>query len=121
MMHLHPQLVAMDRIAADPDYGKTDAIAKGSSAELGKKYADLIVDRLARVARAMATWDDATRASFARAERSLVDVQIKGWRERSAWAAWKKIFSGELPNYGQSLADQRFDRIEQLAAQLLSD
>jgi creatinine amidohydrolase len=120
MMHLHPELVAMDRVAADPDYGATDKIARDSSPQLGRRYAELIVDRLARVARAMPAWDAATRAAFVRAERSLVDAQIEGWRGQTAWAAWKRIFSGELPNYGRWLADQQFDRIEQMAGELLS-
>jgi creatinine amidohydrolase len=119
MMHLAPDLVAMDRIAADPDYGATDKIARGSSAQLGRKYAELIVDRLSRMAREMPSWDATARAAFARAEGALVAAQLKGWREQSAWAAWKKFFSGELSRYGEWLVEQRFDQIEQMAAHLL--
>ena len=53
LWHLHPELVAIERIREDPDYGKTDTIEKGSSPELGQKYADLIIARLAHLATAM--------------------------------------------------------------------
>jgi creatinine amidohydrolase len=119
LMHLHPELSHIERIADDPDYGRTDEIAQGSSAELGRKYTATIVDRLARVATAMVTWDEPTREAFVRAERALVSAQVKGWRLHDAWHAWRKMFSGELVNYGAYLADGRFDEIERMAAQLV--
>jgi len=118
LWHLMPELVAIDRIRTDPDYGKTDTIEKGSSPELGNRYADVIVRRLACLARSMPDWDDATRDAFVRAERALVTAQVKGWRSQHAWAAWRKSFAGELLGYGAMLEAGDFAGIERLAAQL---
>ncbi|MCL5273279.1 MAG: creatininase family protein [Chloroflexi bacterium] len=119
LMHLHPDLVKIERIRTDPDYGRTDAIEKGASAELGRKYASLIVERLAKLARAMPGWDDPTREAFVRAERALISAQVKGWRTRDAWAAWRKTSSGEFTMYGAYLAAGEFERIERMASHLL--
>jgi creatinine amidohydrolase len=115
MLWLFPELVRLDRLRVDPDYGRTDAIEAGSSPELGRVYTELIVTRLARLARAMPEWDAAARAAFVRAERALVSAQVNGWRSNGPWAAWRRMFSGELTGYGQFLPDQRFDRIEEMA------
>lgn len=119
LMHLHPELVCIERIRTDPDYGKTDAIEKGSSQELGKKYADLIIQRMATLTRSMSEWDASTRSAFVRAERAIVSAQVQGWRTEHAWAAWRNIGAKGLTQYGQFLIDQRFSEIEELARQLL--
>ena len=118
LMHLHPELVKLDRIRTDPEYGATDTIEKGSSTALGQRYADVIVERLARVAAAMPDWDAATRTAFVRGERAIVDAQVRGWRREAPWAAWRHLRTGELVQYGESLAAGRFDLIEQLGAAL---
>ncbi len=118
LMHLHPELVKLERIRTDPDYGATDTIEAGSSATLGQRYADVIVERLARVASAMPDWDAATRTAFVRGERAIVDAQVRGWRREAPWAAWQHLRTGELVQYGESLAAGRFDLIEQLGAAL---
>lgn len=118
LWHLHPDLVAIERICQDLDYGKTDAIAKGSSAELGRKYADLIVERLAWLATAMVGWDETTRAAFVRSERALVDAQVCGWRTQHAWAAWEALKAKGLNHYGAYLVAQNFAAIEAIAQQL---
>ena len=41
LWHLHPDLVAIDRIANAPDYGKDDRIKNGASPELGQRNARL--------------------------------------------------------------------------------
>lgn len=119
LMHLHPELVRIERIRTDPDYGKTDAIEQGSSPERGQKYADLIIARLATLAQRMPRWDTATRDAYVNAERALVSAQVRGWRTQHAWAAWRDIGAKALTQYGQYLAEQRFADIEHLAAQLL--
>jgi hypothetical protein len=63
LWHLHPELVDIERIRQDPEYGATDAIEKGSSPELGQKYADLITTRLAKLARAMPDWSELDKRS----------------------------------------------------------
>ena len=118
LWHLHPELVAIERIRDDPDYGKTDTIEKGSSPELGQKYADLIIARLAHLATAMVSWDEATRNAFARAERALVEAQVRGWRTRHAWAAWNSLGAKGLNQYGALLVAQDFAAIEAMAEQL---
>jgi len=119
MMELHPDLSDIARIRNDPEYGATPDIEKGSSKELGARYAGLIVERLAKVARAMPGWDDSRREAFVRAERALVSAQVKGWRTRGPWAAWQRIGAGEITTYGILLANERFEEIEGLAARLL--
>ena len=120
LWYLHPDLVAIDRIGDDPDYGADGKIEAGSSPELGKKYAHLIVDRLAELARSMPGWDLPTREAFVRSERALINVQIRGWRSTGdQWAAWKKTFSGEITSYGELLVKGRFSEIETMAAELI--
>ena len=109
----------IERIRDDPDYGRTDEIEKGASAKLGRRYTETIVARLAQVAQRMVAWDAPTRAAFVRAESALVSAQVRGWRTANAWAAWRKLFAGELTQYGAYLAAEQFDQIEHLAAQLI--
>jgi creatinine amidohydrolase len=121
LWHLHPDLVAMERIRTDPDYGRDDRIEKGASPELGRRYAELIVERLARLAQSMPDWDGGKRAAFVRAERAIVSAQVRGWRLQESWAAWKGIFGGEHIEYGQLLAAERFEDIELFAGRLWAD
>jgi len=66
----------------------------------------------------MPDWDAATRTAFVRGERAIVDAQVRGWRREAPWAAWQHLRTGELVQYGESLAAGRFDLIEQLGAAL---
>jgi creatinine amidohydrolase len=118
LWHLHPELVAIERIREDPDYGKTDHIEKGSSPELGQKYTDVIVERLTQLAPAMVHWDMAKRRAFVRAERAVIDAQVRGWRLQQPWAAWDTLKSKGLTGYGALLAAQDFVGIESMADQL---
>jgi creatinine amidohydrolase len=118
LWHLEPDLVDIARIREDPEYGATDAIEKGSSPELGKRYADRIVSRLASLARSMPGWDAAKREAFGRAERALVAAQVKGWRAGNPWAAWGTLVRENLTQYGALLEAERFHEIEQMAARL---
>lgn len=118
LWHLHPELVAIERIRTDPEYGATETIEKGASPELGRRYADLIVGRLATLARAMVEWNVETREAFLRGERALVDAQVRGWRTKDAWSAWHILHQKQLTGYGQFLVEERFAEIEALAAQL---
>ncbi|HEY3340899.1 MAG TPA: creatininase family protein [Anaerolineae bacterium] len=119
LMYLHPELVKIERIRSDPEYGKTDEIEKGSSIELGRRYAETIIERLAALASGMPKWDEQTRTAFVRAERALISAQVKGWRLQHPWAAWSKLFNGELTRYGAYLSAGKFDEIEQMAAHLI--
>ncbi len=117
LWHLHPNLVAIDRIDGDPDYGRDDRIKNGAAPELGQRYAALITDRLAQLARSMPQWDEAKLAAFIAAERALVAAQVKGWRTNNPWAAWKNL--AENDQYGKLLVEEDFAGIEALAGRLL--
>jgi creatinine amidohydrolase len=117
LLYLQPDLVALDRIDKDPDYGTDGRIRDGSSAELGKRYADLIVQRLATVAQSMPTWDNARLEAFIAAERALVAAQVKGWRTQGPWAAWQKL--PENVHYGEWLAAGDFSSILEMAKRLI--
>jgi creatinine amidohydrolase len=118
LWHLRPELVNIARIRQDPEYGATDAIERGSSPELGKRYADTIISRLAAVAKAMPTWDASNRAAFVRAERALVTAQVTGWRNVHPWASWGALIDQKLTGYGAALAARDFAEIERIAARI---
>jgi creatinine amidohydrolase len=117
LWHLLPDLVDIERIDGDPDYGRDDTIKKGASPELGRRYAETISTRLAQLAQAMPGWDADELAAFIAAERALVATQVKGWRTVSPWAAWQRL--GENTAYGQLLVDGDYAGIEALAGRLL--
>lgn len=117
LWHLHPDLVAIDRIDSDPVYGKDDRIKTGASAELGRRYADCITDRLSKLARQMPEWDAEQRADFSEGERALVSAQIRGWRENDPWHAWRDPQAME--DYGSALVAANFAAIKQLASKLI--
>jgi creatinine amidohydrolase len=119
LWHLEPELVRIDRIRSDPDYGRDDWIEKGASPERGRRYAELIMSRLARLARAMPGWDSEKLAAFVRAERGLVTARVRGWRSTgNAWAAWSRISPGGETGYGELLVNEQFTEIEAMAARL---
>ncbi|MCX6378342.1 MAG: creatininase family protein [Armatimonadetes bacterium] len=119
LWHLHPDLVKIERLKQDPEYGATPDIEEGSSPELGQKYAQCITERLACLVRAMPKWTEETREAFAHSERALVQAQVKGWRNNSAWAAWQNIGRKNLTQYGRLLVEEEFASIEALAKELL--
>jgi creatinine amidohydrolase len=121
LWHLHSELVAIERIRSDPDYGRDDRIEKGASPALGQHYAALIIERLARLATAMPHWSTDQLTACIRAERAIVSAQVRGWRTEHPWAAWRKIGGGQLTGYGRLLVEQRFAEIEMLAGQLLAE
>ena len=117
LMVLQPDLVALDRIDSDPEYGKDGRIRDGSSSQLGKRYADLIVQRLATLAQAMPTWNETQLDRFIAAERAFVAAQVKGWRMQGPWAAWGKL--SEHTGYGEALVAGDFDQILEIAKHLV--
>jgi creatinine amidohydrolase len=117
LWYLQPDLVALNRIDSDPEYGRDGRIRQGSSPELGQRYAKLIAERLASLAKAMPTWDDAQLDHFIAAERALVAAQVKGWRTQGPWTAWSKL--REHTHYGEWLVAGEFDRIIAMAKELV--
>jgi creatinine amidohydrolase len=119
LAHLEPELVKMERLPGDPDYGATDEIEKGASGELGRRYTEKIVERLASLVAKCVHWNDEKLDAYLRAEQLLLQVQLQGWRQMEPWAAWNKMFSGEIVNYGSLLTEEKFADIEDLARSLL--
>ena len=119
LWHLEPDLVAIDRIKIDPDYGKDGVIESGSSPELGKKYADLIITRLASLAQSMPGWNAEKRDAFAQAENAILSVQLRGWRLQQPWAAWQNIHLEDVTDYSRLLVDEQFEKISILSRKLL--
>jgi creatinine amidohydrolase len=120
LWHLHPELVAINRLKNDPDYGATPYIEENSSQELGQRYAECITDRLAQLVTRMVQWSVEEREAFVRAERAIIRAQVKGWRlTKDQWAAWRHIGERNLTQYGAFLVKEQFAEIEALAEQLL--
>jgi len=119
LWHLHPELVAIDRLGTDPEYGQPGRVLPGASAELGARYASRIVERLAQVAAGMPGWLPEQREAFVQAERALVRAQVGAWRRTAEpWAAWARLAAGAEVRYGELLAAGRFAEIEAMAARL---
>jgi creatinine amidohydrolase len=116
MMELYPQLVDLEQLQGEPPYkgiGGGDA-KRDSSRELGARFCEVMVERLARLAGRMPTWDEATRRRFLRAEQALVSHQLEtGGRAADVWAAWWNL--APMLDYGRLVAEERFEDIETLA------
>ncbi|MFD0670936.1 creatininase family protein [Cohnella sp. GCM10027633] len=112
---LHSELVQIERIRQDPDYGVDELIEKGSSPELGRRYADRIVDRLASLGRQMLEWNDAKLDRYISSERAIVQAQSQGWRNIGGWEFWTHIPNSEFVRYGQYLVEEKFEEIERMA------
>ena len=119
LWHLEPDLVAIDRLKTDPDYGKDGVIELGASPELGKKYTDLIITRLSSLAQSMPSWDGDKRDMFVRAENAILSVQLRGWRLLHPWAAWQNIHLEDVVDYSRLLVDEQFEKISILSRKLL--
>ncbi|MCL5270146.1 MAG: creatininase family protein [bacterium] len=121
MMHLYPGSVDLSRLGEAPHQGVGGRDPKlYATAADGKRLADRIVERLARLAARMPQWDGATLDRFIAAEGALVDRQIRLAAETGkAWEGWRKIGDGKtITPYGQALAEERFEEIAQIAANL---
>ena len=120
LWHLEPDLVEIARLDDDPEYGADDALRRGASPQLGERYAEVITDRLAAVARAMPGWSGRTRRAFARAEAALVRAQVGSWRREpgSPWAFWRELIASRRYEYGALLAEGRFAEIEAMAEEI---
>lgn len=118
LWHLRPELVRIDRIRQDPDYGIDDTIEKGSSPELGMRYAERIVQRLSALANRMLTWDESKLDRFIDCERAIVQSQLKGWRTIGPWEFWRHIGGSEFVRYGEYLIEEKFEDIKRMAVTL---
>lgn len=115
MMELMPDLVDLSQLEGDPPYqgiGPGDA-KRESSRELGSRLCEVMVARLATLARRMPEWDAGTRSRFVRAEQALVSHQLEaGGRTGNVWAAWHDL--QPYSRYAELLVRERFEEIIQL-------
>jgi creatinine amidohydrolase len=120
MMHLFPDKVDLSRLGEEPHQGVGGKDPKAfATAEAGQVFCEAIIGRLATLATAMPTWDDATRARFARADDALVSRQIDlAAGGQSVWAAWRRIGEGVFNDYPELLASGRFEEIVKLVEAL---
>lgn len=113
MMELRPELVDLSRLTGEPPYqgiGGGDA-KRESSRERGRRLCEVMVERLAHLARRMPHWDENQRAAFLRAEQALVNYQLEAaGRTGDVWAAWREV--APFAPYGQWLVEERFQEIE---------
>jgi len=117
MLHLDRESVDLGRLGNPPHRGVHGRDPREATAADGKRLAEAIIGRLARLAAAMPTWDAAVRARFVEAEAALVSRQMSlAASEKVLWAAWRNI--GAFSGYGGLLADGKFEEIEALAAKL---
>jgi len=124
MMELDPDSVRLDRLAdlkegeSHQGVGGRDPKKHATRAD-GARLAEAMVGRLAALAQAMPTWDDATLARFIAAEQALVDRQMSLAGETGhVWAAWRKIPQGAFAAYPRLLTEGRFEEIVALVQEL---
>lgn len=120
MMHLAPDLVDLSRLGDPPHQGVggRDPKAEATAGD-GQRLAAAIIDRLARLGARMAAWDKAKIAEFAKAECVVVAYQQGLAMETGTmWGAWRNIAQGVFAEYGELVAEGRFEEIPALAARL---
>jgi len=67
----------------------------------------------------MPSWDSPTIQRFQRAEAALVGRQMElAGSEKQIWAGWRNIGAGAFRPYGELLAEERFEEIEELVRKL---
>ena len=120
MMYLFPGKVDVSRLGEEPYQGVGGRDPKRfASPNEGKRFCDAIIGRLATLANDMPTWDEATRHSFLRAEKALVDRQLRlAQSSTGIWTAWRNIGTGALDSYPDLLVNRRFGEIETLPGNL---
>jgi hypothetical protein len=73
---------------------------------------------LAKLARAMPTWNEETLDRFVDAEAALVARQLSAPRGgKNLWTAWRNI-GRAMRGYGRQLAEERFEEIKASVAAL---
>jgi creatinine amidohydrolase len=120
MMHLYPDTVDLSRLGDPPYRGVGGRDPKESSAEDGRRLTEAIVSRLARLAQKMPTWDYEALDRFVEAEAALVARQLaapRGKGKGAIWTAWRNV-ADVMRDYGEHLAEGRFDAIKAATAKL---
>lgn len=119
MMYLDPESVDLARLGEPPHRGVGGRDPRESTREDGRRIAETIITRLARLAAAMPTWDAPTLARFQDAEAAIVNRQMAlGAELKNVWGGWRNIGKGALRDYGRLLAAGDFEKIAALAREL---
>jgi len=120
MLHLDPPSVDLSRLGDAPHRGVGGRDPKQfATADDGRRLAEAIVGRLARLSLDMPNWDPTTLRAFADAEAAIVQRQQELAVENGkVWAAWRNIGNGVLHRYAECLVQRRFDEIKAMAGKL---
>ncbi|MCX7003376.1 MAG: creatininase family protein [bacterium] len=119
MLHLAPDSVDQSQLGEPPHKGVGGRDPREATAADGKRIAEVIITRLADLARQMPTWDADTCRRFADAEAALLSRQLTlAASEKLIWAGWRNIGAGALHPYGALLVERKFDEITALAEKL---
>ena len=125
MMHLFPEHVDTGRLGHAPHRGVGGRDPKlHATPEDGQRLAGCIIERLARLASDMPSWDAAALQGFIRAESAITAAWWECARNAKdvgdLFAGWNNLFQGVLDDYPAALVERRFDDIEAMAARLVS-
>lgn len=119
MMYLEPGSVDLSRLGNPPHKGVFGRDPREATIEDGKRVAETIIGRLAKLAGRMWKWDAATVHRFAGAEAALVGRQKElAETEKVVWAGWRNVGKGVFDGYGRLLAEECFEEIERLVKAL---
>ena len=119
MLYLDPDSVDLSRLGQPPHRGVGGRDPREATRADGQRLAETIIDRLARLARAMPGWDGATLARFIDAEAALVHRQMTLSAPPGAvWTGWRNIGQGACADYGRLLAEEQFEQIVEQTRQL---
>lgn len=120
MMHLYPDSVDLSRLGEPPYQGVGGLDPKEhASVEMGKRFCDAIIRRLAKLAKAMPQWDRATYDRFLAAEDAIVTRQMLLAGELdTVWGGWRNIQNGAFDDYPKLLEEERFEDIIRLSEKL---
>lgn len=112
MMYLDPDSVDLTQLGNPPHQGVGGRDPREATRADGEKLAETIINRLSRLAERMPKWDRATQDKFIEAEAALVNRQLAlAASEKLVWAGWRNIGTGAFADYGQLLAEEKFEDI----------
>jgi creatinine amidohydrolase len=112
MLYLDPESVDLSRLGNPPHQGVGGRDPREATQADGKKIAETIIARLARLAQQMPKWDPAPLQRFIDAEAALVNRQLAlAATGKNVWTGWRNIKNGVFSAYGRLLVEQKFEDI----------
>jgi creatinine amidohydrolase len=119
MLYLDGGSVDLGRLGKPPHKGVGGRDPREATAEDGKRIAETIIERLARLAGRMPKWDRGTVKRFVEAEAALVGRQMElAASEKAIWAGWRNVGKGVFDGYGRLLAAEKFEEIRGMSGGL---